>query len=53
VLMGLLALVAGLLGMNFALPLFDSGTRGFEMVVGAMIGFSLLALGLAYARKWL
>ena len=53
VLMGVLALVAGVLGMNFALPMFESGTQGFLMVVGAMLGFALLSLGVAHARKWL
>jgi Mg2+ and Co2+ transporter CorA len=53
VLMGSLALVAGVLGMNFALPLFESGTRGFLLVLAAMLGFALLSLGVAHARRWL
>ena len=53
VLMGSLALVAGLLGMNFPLPLFDSGVHGFLVVVGSMLGFVLLAVGVAFARRWL
>ncbi len=52
VLMGLLALVAGVLGMNFPLPLFQSGVHGFLLVVACMLGFSLLAVGVAVLRRW-
>ncbi|CAN5340953.1 magnesium/cobalt transporter CorA [soil metagenome] len=52
VLMGLLALVAGLLGMNFPLPLFTTGLRGFLLVVGAMLGFALLSLVIAVRKRW-
>jgi len=53
VMMGLLALVAGLLGMNFALPLFDTGMRGFLAVVGAMVVLSAIALAVAKRRGWI
>lgn len=51
--MGLLALVAGLLGMNFALPLFNTGTRGFVAVVASMLVFSGLATWIARRRGWI
>lgn len=53
VLMGLLALVAGILGMNFELPLFQTGTRGFVIVAVGMFVFTVLSVGLAYLRRWL
>jgi Mg2+ and Co2+ transporter CorA len=51
--MGLLALVAGLLGMNFALPLFNSGTRGFLLVVASMVAFSGVATYVARRFGWI
>ena len=37
VLLGTLALVAGIMGMNFELAFFHSGQTGFLLVTGAMI----------------
>jgi Mg2+ and Co2+ transporter CorA len=51
VLLGSLALVAGLMGMNFELPFFHD-PRGFWIVSGAMLTACLLALVLGKWRKW-
>lgn len=53
VMMGSLALVAGILGMNFSLPLFQSGTRGFVLVVGCMVLFAGTGTWLARRRGWI
>jgi Mg2+ and Co2+ transporter CorA len=53
VMMGVLALVAGVLGMNFSLPLFESGVRGFEVVVGCMALFAIVASWVARRRGWI
>jgi Mg2+ and Co2+ transporter CorA len=52
VVLGTLAVVAGVLGMNFNAPLFDTGTAGFWTTVGAMAGFVLLAMLVARWRGW-
>jgi Mg2+ and Co2+ transporter CorA len=51
VLLGTLALVAGVMGMNFELPFFQD-PRGFWIVAGSMLGGSLLALAVGKWRKW-
>lgn len=53
VLLGTLAVVAGILGMNFTTPFFESGTRGFVIAIGAMVVSAALALGIARWRDWL
>jgi Mg2+ and Co2+ transporter CorA len=53
VLLGTLAVVAGVLGMNFPAPFFDSGARGFWTAVGAMAGLTAAILLLARWRRWL
>lgn len=52
VMLGTLAVVAGVLGMNFKAPLFDTGGVGFWSAVGGMVAFALLALGVARWRGW-
>jgi Mg2+ and Co2+ transporter CorA len=52
VLLGTLAVVAGVLGMNFQASLFDSGTRGFWLAVGAMVAALVFAMALARWRGW-
>jgi magnesium transporter len=44
--------VAGVMGMNFAIPFFDD-TRNFFIVVGAMIALAVLILGVARWRRWI
>jgi Mg2+ and Co2+ transporter CorA len=41
--MGLAATVAGVLGMNFQAPLFDSGERGFYLAAGAIAAVLLVS----------
>lgn len=52
VLLGSLAVVAGVLGMNFKAQLFDSGATGFWTVVAAMGVAVLAALWVARHRGW-
>lgn len=52
VMLGTLAVAAGVLGMNFKAPLFDTGGVGFWSAVGLMLALALLALGVARWRGW-
>ena len=51
-LLGSLAVVAGVLGMNFDARVFDSADRGFWITVATMILFVVLAMVLARLRGW-
>jgi Mg2+ and Co2+ transporter CorA len=51
VLLGGLAVIAGVLGMNFHAELFDTGSRGFWMTVGGMIAIIVGALLFARWQK--
>jgi len=53
VLMGSLALIAGVMGMNFQLRFFESGLSGFLIVTGTMLLLSVLAVWLARKRSWI
>ena len=53
VLIGGLAVVVGVLGMNFAAPFFDTGARGFWTAVASMVLLAMLALGVGRYRRWL
>ena len=53
VLLGTLALVAGVMGMNFQVDFFQSGFKGFAIVTGSMVLATLVALGFAFWRKWI
>jgi Mg2+ and Co2+ transporter CorA len=52
VLIGTLAVVAGVLGMNFPAPFFHSGGRGFWIAVAAMATLAVAGLALARWRRW-
>lgn len=52
VLLGSLAVVAGVLGMNFKTPLFDSGATGFWSVVAGMACVVVVALWMARRGGW-
>jgi len=52
-LMGGLAVVAGILGMNFEAPFFKTGLGGFLIAVGVMLAMALSGFALAWWRKWL
>lgn len=49
---GFCAAVAGLLGMNFKLPLFESGMIGFEIVIAGLAAFGIASFVVAKWRKW-
>jgi Mg2+ and Co2+ transporter CorA len=49
VLLGTLAVVAGVLGMNFRAPLFETGAEGFWITIAAM---ALIALAATVAARW-
>ena len=53
VLLGSLAVMAGVLGMNFQVPLFDTGMRGFWIAIGAMAGIAVVATAIARWRRWI
>jgi Mg2+ and Co2+ transporter CorA len=53
VLMGSLALIAGIMGMNFELQFFKTGIHGFLIVSGSMLALSALAVWVAYRRSWI
>ncbi len=53
VLLGTLAVFAGLLGMNFQAPLFETGARGFWSAVAGMGAFTFAGLALARWRRWI
>lgn len=52
VLMGLLSLIAGVMGMNFGLPIFEAGERGFWIVLGIMALVAATALAIGRWRRW-
>ena len=52
VLLGSLAVIAGVLGMNFQVPLFETGMHGFWIAIGAMGGIALMAVA-ASGRRWI
>lgn len=53
VLIGTLAVVAGLLGMNFDAPFFDTGAEGFWWALAGMGTIVASAVLLARRRRWL
>lgn len=53
VLMGVLALVAGVMGMNFQATFFDTGMAGFLVVIGSMVVLSVTAVWIGFRRSWL
>ena len=52
VLLGTLAVVAGVLGMNFEAPIFRTGTRGFMTTILLMAGLAAVAMVVARRRRW-
>jgi Mg2+ and Co2+ transporter CorA len=53
VLLGVLAVVAGILGMNFDTPYFSAGVRGFWVAVGSMVAIAVASSIVARQRGWL
>jgi Mg2+ and Co2+ transporter CorA len=52
VLLGSLAVAAGVLGMNFDAPFFQSGAQGFWTAIAGMAIVVVAALALARWRRW-
>jgi magnesium transporter len=52
VVVGLVGAVAGIFGMNFDLPFFETGTPGFLTVIGSLLILSGIALFIARRRDW-
>jgi len=44
--------LAGVMGMNFKLPFFDDAGN-FWLVIGTMIVFAVMIVGIARARDWI
>ncbi|MEO6717316.1 MAG: CorA family divalent cation transporter [Novosphingobium sp.] len=53
VVIGLCSAIAGLMGMNFDLPLFKTGMAGFLSVIAGLAIMIVLSFGWAKWRKWL
>ena len=53
VVIGLLAVIAGVLGMNFQTPFFDTGTLGFAIAAAVMLVLAVGAVLLGRKRNWL
>lgn len=52
VLLGTLAVLAGVLGMNFDAPIFRTGTQGFVVTIVLMAGLVTGALVVARRKRW-
>jgi Mg2+ and Co2+ transporter CorA len=50
--MGSLSLIAGVMGMNFGLKIFETGFAGFITVLGLMLAIALVALLIGRMRRW-
>ena len=53
VVIGFLAVLAGMLGMNFETSFFNTGTPGFAAAAGAMLLLALLSVMIGKKRRWL
>ena len=53
VVIGMLAVIAGILGMNFETPFFKAGTLGFTVAAGAMLLLAAAAILVGRKRGWL
>ena len=53
VLLGSLALFAGVMGMNFELAFFHTGQKGFLIVTGIMVAAAVVSVLVARWRKWI
>ncbi|MGH8074055.1 MAG: magnesium transporter CorA family protein [Lysobacter sp.] len=52
VILGLLAMVAGMLGMNFKAAFFETETTGFLVAAGSMLVVGIVALVIGRLRRW-
>ena len=53
VVLGVLACMAGILGMNFDAPFFHTSATGFWIAVGAMMSLAIAALVIGKAKRWM
>jgi magnesium transporter len=53
VLMGVLALIAGVMGMNFSMAIFETGSTGFYTVIGIMLLLASVSAWIARRRAWI
>jgi len=53
VLLGTLAVIAGVLGMNFQVPFFESGAPGFWTAIAGMALLAVVAVVVARLRRWI
>ncbi len=53
VIIGTAAAIAGLFGMNFKTPFFETGERGFYTIVASMLAFALGSFLWARHKRWL
>ncbi|ULH17160.1 magnesium transporter CorA family protein (plasmid) [Deinococcus sp. KNUC1210] len=51
--LGIVGAVAGLMGVNFTVEFFKSGTRGFLVMIAIIVALIFLALLLARRRRWI
>ena len=47
------AAIAGFFGMNFQIPIFNTGRRGFYTDLSALAAMSLLAAMIARRNEWI
>jgi Mg2+ and Co2+ transporter CorA len=52
VVLGILAVIAGILGMNFEVGFFKSGAMGFAVAVGGMIVLAALSIWMGKRGRW-
>ena len=52
VVIGMLAVIGGILGMNFEAPFFKTGVVGFSVAVGLMLVLAAGAVLLGHRRRW-
>lgn len=52
-LIGTLAVVAGILGMNFDAPFFKTAAKGFWTAIAAMAALVVIAIVVARRRRWI
>lgn len=52
VLLGILSVLAGMMGMNFPARFFESGDTGFFATVAGMLVLGLGMLLIGFRRKW-
>ncbi len=53
VIIGLSAAVAGIFGMNFKVPIFETGPTGFYGVLGGLVALIIVSAVLARWRRWI